>query len=131
MNVSRSSRLDLAEHPALDELIGFYHVSPKETATGLYFESFAGLYFFLITGRCHRELLKGNNIDAYKTKPWVYVADLDEQLYLSLVLHSAKYPLLDLKLQGVTEIVWTLDRELSGAEKRWLECLNQYVKRMV
>lgn len=131
MSVSRSSKLDLAEGQGIDELLGFYHVSPKETATGLAFESFVGLYYYLLTGRCHRELLKGNEVESFRSKPWVWVPDLDEHLYMGLVIHSSKHPLLDLKLQGVDEIIWTMDRPLNGAEKRWLIIVNRYLSRMV
>jgi len=129
--MTSSEELDLGVDKGLDELFGFYQVSPKVTATNLAFESFAGLYYYLITGRMHRELLKGNNVEAFKNKPWEWVPDLDEYLYMSLVIHLAKYPLADLKLQGKTRFTWTLDRELNGAEKRWLDTLNKYLNSMV
>ncbi len=131
MSESKSSTLDLAEGQGIDELLGFYHISPKVTATGLPFESFVGLYYYLLTGRCYRELLKGNDVEAYRSKPWVWVDDLDEYLYMGLVIHSSKHPLLDLRLQGVTDIIWTMDRPHNGAERRWLDIVNRYLNRMV
>lgn len=125
--------LDLGQNPQLDELYGFYHKSPKSSETGLTFASFAGFYYYLITGSQHRQFLKGDiDEQLIRESNWVYVEDLEPTMYRNFVLHMAKYPLsTDLALSDVDSFIWTREQPLNGAEKRWLNVLNLYLDRRV
>jgi len=122
--------IDLKDQ-GLSKIFGFYQFSQKTTATGMPFKSFAGLYYYLITGKAHVELLKYANVDDYKSKPWVFEPDLDTIMYDTLVSHLSHFPLVKIKLKRTKGFIWTMDRELNGAEKRWLEYLNRYLNEQV
>lgn len=120
--------IDLSCETTCPEQIRFYHDSPKRTGTGLAYLSFSGLRMYLITDKKDARYLTGSTayLDQNPKPAYVYVEDLHAQLANALQLHLAKFPMLKLKLNRKTNIVWT-QFGITPAEAEWVDIVRSVV----
>lgn len=121
--------IDLSS-PKCPEVLQFHSSVLKHTVTGTAFYSWNGFRLYLITDKAHPKYLSGINLDeAGIESRYKYVPDLYDKLEETLRVCIAKYPLLKLKLNKRTQIVWTA-YGITPAEEEWVNIVKRVASSM-
>ncbi|AEH03624.1 hypothetical protein AVT69_gp199 [Pseudomonas phage PhiPA3] len=121
--------IDLSS-PQCPEVLQFHGSHLKWTATGKAFYSWNGLRLYLITGKQHPKYLDGIGLEeAGVENKYEFVESLYQQLEDALRINIAKFPLLRLKLNKRTRIIWTA-YGITPAEEEWVKIVQRVVASM-
>uniref|UniRef100_A0AB39CDD1 Uncharacterized protein n=1 Tax=Pseudomonas phage RVTF4 TaxID=3236931 RepID=A0AB39CDD1_9VIRU len=113
-----------------DNPFSFDNLTPKQTATGLRFNTYRGLRMYLITGSKDTAWLHAKYPHDFtplyqKEAPWVYIKDLREILLESLKRDIASRRLIGLVANRKTQVVTNDTSELG---QMWHSVVSEVVK---
>lgn len=122
--------IDLSS-PDCPEVFRFHDSVLKVTSTGLTFYSWNGLRLYWITGKTNPLYLNGNNLQEVTDKDgrYVYISDLYPKMMDELKLNMARYPLLKLKLNKQTKVIWSA-YGITPAEEQWVKVVASVISSM-
>ncbi|BEG72450.1 hypothetical protein [Pseudomonas phage PA1C] len=121
--------IDLSS-PLCPDVLQFHSSVLKHTVTGTAFYSWNGFRLYLITGKVHPKYLDGINLEeAGVESRYKFVPDLYEKMEETLRVCIAKYPLLKLKLNKNTQIVWRA-HGITPAEEEWVNIVKRVASSM-
>lgn len=134
MTVSNSTAFNLGQASGTYyALFDFYAVGNKLSPSGKKFRTYAGFYYYLITGSQDRRLLQAETVEELealaKQHNWIYNDELEEILYNCVLFNLAYKPMWRLRLPKGTPVVWEEpDRSLKAVERRWLSVVRRVVE---
>lgn len=128
--------IDLSS-PLCPEVLRFHDMVLKKSTTGLTFYSWNGLRLYWITGKTNPNYLNGTGLDIIgsladrgtKDGKYEYISDLYERLENELRVNMARYPLLKLKMNSKTSIIWN-EMGITPAEENWVKVVQRVAATM-
>lgn len=110
----------------------FYNVGDYQSPTGLKYRTYAGYYYYLLSGSLATRLLNAQDQEELnrrrKNNPWRHIQGLEDHLYETLVHNTASKSLLRTGIPVGTRVVWTEPgRKLNAAEKRWVKVVQRFI----
>ena len=123
-----SNVIDLSDESTCPEQLLFHATSLKVTGGGVEFFSYNGLRMYLITGKKVVDYLRVNGNQVIENESsnirYEYIPDLYEIMEETLRINVAKFPLLRLKFNKKTEIVWRKPK-ITQAEEEWVKIVRR------